>query len=187
MELKPALVSQNKPLLLAAATLAACLLPFCEYGGMSVSLVGIHGIIATVQPGLSELTDVGDGNVSVTGLTGSLNLLLLLYLVPVGAAAVIYFELTGKPGTRWVRVSGLASMALPVLVPLIAWELFKAWFPADVRSLTDSANAGAMGLTSGVGLWAIVLLGAVQTYLSFRRGAGRAGALTLSGGDRPAE
>jgi len=175
MDLKHGVNYHNIPLLLAATTLGASLLPFCDYGGMSVSLIGIYGIVTQVQQAMAGLADAGailgdGGSISGGALTASLNILLLLYLVPVGGAVVIYFELTGRAATHWARLSGLASMVLPLLLPYIAWETFRAFLPDDIRSMIGPADAGSMGLNSGIGLWTIVLLGTAQTVLSFRRG-----------------
>jgi hypothetical protein len=173
MILESTTTSRDKTLLIAAATLAASLLPFCNYGGVSVSLIGIHGVVSQAQQAMSGLADAGaelnGGGVSTGGLTGSLDLLLLIYLVPISAACTLYFELTAGSGKSWARRSGVLSIVLPLLVPFIAWELFKAFLPEDIRSLMGSGDAGSMGLSSGIGLWAIVLLGAFQTFLSFRR------------------
>jgi len=105
------------------------------------------------------------------GFGGLLNLLYLVYLTPVLAAAVLYLEFTRKPN-RTVNLAFAASCVLSVaLIWFVQMQLDNA-----IEGLMESVSMGAGGaaLVSGsdlfkfgLGAWVILLAGLAAVAVNF--------------------
>jgi uncharacterized membrane protein len=162
---------RDKRALIATAIIAASFLPFSGAGSNATSLVGIQGQVNAAKQALRLMGGMlgPRGLPSIDDITGGLNLLMILYLIPVSAVVVALMAFAAR-GTRfWGAVNGIMAIALPIAVPIIAGELFLAALPRELRILIDQQGGGVDFTSFGIGVWVIVALGAAQLLFSFRQ------------------
>jgi len=167
------IVLQDKRAITAALILAASFLPFV--GGLApVSIVGIHSSVTAMNQALGLMmrfgsTGRGQGAPPIGDITAALDILLVLYVVPISAIVVLFAALTTGRSRFWAFLNGLMSVALPIVVPLIAVALVTAALPKDIQALFGQSLSGFDLNNVGVGFWAIACLGLLQIFFSFRR------------------
>ena len=158
---------RDRRALVAVVIILACFLPFIGSGNATTSLVGVQGQVNAVNQSLGTLGGavLSSMGVSTGQIGGALNLLLVLYLIPLSAILVVGLASMSR-GTRvWGIVNGAVAIVLPFAVPAIAGAIFEASLPQQLRPLLGS---GASFTSYGIGVWVIVLLGIAQLALSLR-------------------
>jgi hypothetical protein len=106
----------------------------------------------------------------IKNFSGFLNVLYLIYLTPILAAAVLYFELTGKPDKR----VNLAFAASSVLSVAIVWFLqmriddaIKGVMAAMGQGQEAALVSGADFVGFGLGAWLILFSGLAAFAIHF--------------------
>jgi hypothetical protein len=167
----------------AVLTLLGCMLPFLTIGGglfnarsESASLLGVGNTIGQIIDVTHQMENLGRNfnqrnaprnAQNVEMLRWSLRIGYLLYLVPVFALWLIVAVVRGKAARSLTVLQGAASIALPILVPLLFSAALYAQIPADARQLTQ--NLGGLFNISfmGLGFWVMVLAGVAQLLARF--------------------
>lgn len=161
--------------IIALVTLIGCMLPFISFGGQSASLFGVGSEIGRAVDGLTQLENVGrmfGGNSfntrrpaveppSLSGARWTLRIGYLLYLIPILSFAVVAFELLSRPAGRLSMLQGIASIALPIAVPLLLAAAIYAQLPAELRQMTGQLRGIDISFL-GLGFWVMVLSGIAQ-------------------------
>jgi hypothetical protein len=154
------------------AIIAASFLPLFGAGTSTTSLINVQSQVNAASQVMATMGALAGpaGMGSAGQMTGSLNLLLVLYLVPLTAAAVVLMALIAR-GTRvWGIASGAAAVILPIAVPLVAGSLFMSALPEQLQAIIAQSGGGSGFTSLNIGVWVLALLGAVQLFFSFQRG-----------------
>jgi len=165
-------IFQDKRAIIAALILAASLFPFTA-GANSASIVGIHGIVAGMNQFLKYVSPAGPMdrstyNGAIGQISAALNVLLVLYAIPISALFVLFTSFTTGRSKAPSVFNGAVSVALPILVPLITIELIKSSLPQQLSFLSGQFSNGIAFDSLGIGFWMVVILGAFQLFFSIR-------------------
>lgn len=167
-------VWQDKRAIIAVLIFAASFLPFGGGTGTS-SIWGIHGAVTALNQALSLLAPPGlpgryAGNASSIGdIAAALNILLALYLVPLSAIVVVFFALTTGRSRLSAFFNGFISVLLPIGIPLVVGAIVMASLPKELKAMFAQGGGGFDLNSLGLGFWAVILLGGLQLFFSFRR------------------
>lgn len=107
---------------------------------------------------------------TLKGVSGFLNVLYLAYLTPVLAAAVLWFELTGKPDRRVTL--GFAASCLVSFGLVVMFQMQVDGAIKDVMAFISGGDdaqmmSGSDVIGIGLGAWVILLAGLATFALAF--------------------
>ena len=150
------LVENPQIVILGIAILASILLGFVRNASMSggsVSLVHFPGMIGAFRSQVSQLGGVFEGQVGTGSLWAASVLAYLLWFIPIGAAFLVFRDMTGRRSRRLEIALGALCVASGVICRFCIAALDSHPGLEILRAL------GALSLRFGAGGYLIVLCG----------------------------